>query len=94
MPAIEIRPLDLDREPDPALALLNHLVECRHVGPEVGPVLPAWVMHDDQLAVPARLDVELDVVRAQLDCTAEGRERVLGDLPAGSAVREDEHQER
>jgi len=52
MAAIEVRPLDLDRKPDPPLALLDHLVERRHVGPEVGPVLPARVVYDDQLAVP------------------------------------------
>lgn len=52
------------------------------------------VVAHDELAVGGRVDVELDEVCAELDRPLEGRESVLGQLPAGATVRDDERQRR
>jgi hypothetical protein len=46
-------------------------------------------VEDEQLAVASAADVELDPVRAELDRTLEGCERVLGDSGARRAAMGD-----
>src|SRR3954451_23946961 len=46
------------------------------------------VVEDDELAIRARLDVELDVVAAELEGAAKGGERVLTLVVGGAAMRD------
>ena len=52
----------------------------------VGRVVNRGVVHDDQRAVAAEVQVQFAHIRAQFDGTLEGQQRVLGRVRGGAAM--------